>query len=66
MSRCKACDAIFSDSDFIKSGGFREDLCSYCRSLSIFPENYSLREYQFESITEMPVYIENFENTVDK
>lgn len=62
MSRCKACNTPFTDSDFDGN----EDLCSYCRFIAKNP-NFSLaREYQFESITEVPVYLENYKNTIDK
>jgi len=66
MSRCKACDVLFTDSNFINSEGFEEDLCSYCRYLCRSLESSIIHEYQFESLTEIPVYVENYQNTVDK
>lgn len=63
MARCKACDTPFSDSDFSTDG---EDLCSYCRFVSESPFVLNTKEYQFESITEVPVYVENYKNTIDK
>lgn len=66
MSRCKACDTQFSDSDFSRADGSEEDMCSYCRYVSSNPFGYSSREYQFEYITEVPIYVENYHNTIDK
>lgn len=66
MSRCKACDTVFHDSEFSSTKGLEEDLCSYCRFISSNPNYLSDKEYQFESITEIPVYVENYRNTVDK
>lgn len=64
MARCKACDTPFTESDFTSSKGEDQDLCSYCRFVADNPNYLSQREYQFESLTEVPVYIENYENTV--
>lgn len=66
MARCKACDTPFNDSDFIGTLSEQEDLCSACRFVSKNPNFFYTREYQFESITETPIYIENYQNTVDK
>ena len=67
MSRCKACDTLFKESNFIRPDtNTEEDLCSYCRYVSTSPFFYEEREYQFQSLTEIPVYIENYNNTVDK
>lgn len=63
MSRCKACNTPFSGSSFHNES---EDLCSYCRFISNNPQFCDIREYQFESITEVPVYVENYKNTIDK
>lgn len=63
MARCKACDTPFSESDFSDE---HQELCSYCRFVSDNPNYLSQREYQFESITEVPIYVENYENTLDK
>lgn len=65
MARCRACDTPFNDRGFPGDGEV-EDLCSYCRFVSSHPDYYSMKEYQFENITEIPVYVENYENTVDK
>lgn len=66
MARCKACNTPFSESDFVNPRGMDEELCSYCRFVSDNPNYLSQKEYQFESLTEVPVYLENYENTVDK
>ena len=60
MARCKACDKVFSENDF------GEVLCAYCRYVSDNPSNFDMKEYQFEEITEVPVYVEIYYNTVDK
>lgn len=64
--RCKACDCIFSESDFLSKSGVDNDLCSYCRFVSDNPNYLSQREYQFEFLTEVPNYVENYKNTIDK
>lgn len=66
MARCKACDTAFNDSGFDGASNYQEDLCSHCRFVSKNPSFFNTKEYQFESITEIPVYVENYHNTVDK
>lgn len=66
MARCKACDTPFNDSDYVGNITQQEDLCSHCRFVSKNPSYFTTKEYQFESITEIPIYVENYQNTVDK
>jgi len=62
--RCKACNIPFADSDFTPKRRKDDGYCSYCRFVSDNPFVLSDREYQFESITEVPSYVENYYNTV--
>lgn len=66
MSRCKACDIPFTDTDFRVPGINDDGYCSYCRYVSDNPYSLEFHEYQFESITEVPIFIENYQNTIDK
>lgn len=66
MARCRACDTPFNDSDYVGIATQHEDLCSHCRFVSKNPNFFHTKEYQFESITEIPIYVENYQNTVDK
>ena len=67
MSRCKACNIPFTDSDsLLTPEGFEEDLCSYCRFVSYNPNLLNVKEYQFEYITELPLHLELPTKSVDK
>ena len=67
MSRCKACNIPFTDSDFLLTkDGFEEDLCSYCRFISYNPNTLNIKEYQFEHVTEIPFQFELTTKGVDK
>lgn len=66
-SRCKCCDIKLGWRDFRveQEDGTEEDLCSSCRSIAFYPDCCDTREYQFESFTEKPVFIERTSFTDD-
>ena len=65
MSRCKACNKQLLDSEFRVPGIDDDGYCSECRFISDNAYFLDDREYQFETLTEIPVYVENYMNTVD-